>query len=120
MLPRDRVVTFERAAFSAHLRPLGYVSGIARRKRSPWNAAMRSLGMLVGLLPEDLVEDHEALRNQALDAILRRAERLGADAVVGLRFHASESADGASVLVAFGEAVRLAAGLPEIGSGDRA
>jgi uncharacterized protein YbjQ (UPF0145 family) len=46
-------------------------------------------------------------REQALDRLRDQAIVLGADAVVGLRFAASEITDGASEILVYGTAVRL-------------
>ena len=48
----------------------------------------------------------ERLREVAIDALRKKADVLGANAVIGLRFYASEEADGATKVVAFGQAVR--------------
>jgi len=47
-------------------------------------------------------------REQALDRLIEDADRLGADAVVGLRFTSAEVAKGAAELLVYGTAVRLA------------
>jgi len=45
------------------------------------------------------------LRGEALEGIYQRANQVGANAVIGLSFHVSESPDGSCKIVAFGEAV---------------
>lgn len=73
---------------------------------------------IVGLIKNALGgEVHEytqilaATREQALDRMIEDARRMGADAVVGVRFCTSEIGDGAAELMAYGTAVRLK-GLP--------
>jgi uncharacterized protein YbjQ (UPF0145 family) len=46
-------------------------------------------------------------REQAIDRMIEEAERLDADAVVGVRFTTSMIMSGASEIVAFGTAVEL-------------
>lgn len=90
------------------VRTLGFVSGIAERQRNRLRSTFRSLGMLVGVSAAEFVSDVEQLRDEALDALRKRADALGANAVIGLQFHASEEDDGESKIVAFGRAVVIA------------
>ena len=46
-------------------------------------------------------------KREALEALLRKAETMGANGVMGLQFQASEGPDGATRVLAFGEAVLL-------------
>ena len=46
-------------------------------------------------------------REQALDRMIEEAKRLGADAVVGVRFSTSVIVGGAAELLAYGTAVKL-------------
>lgn len=64
--------------------------------------------MLIGLAAGEFISDAEQLRTEALEALRRRADALGANAVVGLQFHVSESGDGSCKVVAFGRAVWVA------------
>jgi len=105
MIARDDVVTLDEPAGCEILRNLGYVSGSAARPRNRLRSTFRSLGMLIGLSAGELLSDAEQLRAEALDGLRRRADALGANAVVGLQFHVSESSDGACKVVAFGRAV---------------
>jgi uncharacterized protein YbjQ (UPF0145 family) len=61
--------------------------------------------MLIGLAAGEFLSDAEQLRSEALDDLRRRADTLGANAVVGLQFYVSESADGSCKVVAYGQAV---------------
>lgn len=110
MISRDDVVTFEQLDGCGAVRRLGSVSGTASRPRNRLRATFRSLGMLVGLAALEFVGDAEQLRGEALDALRGRAEDLGADAVIGLRFLVSEGDDGSCEVTASGEAVALPAG----------
>jgi uncharacterized protein YbjQ (UPF0145 family) len=105
MIARDDVVTFEELDGYRTVRTFGYVSGIASRPRNRFRSTFRSLGMLIGLSPAEFLSDAEQLRTDALEALRSRADALGANAVVGLQFYVSESADGSCKVVAFGQAV---------------
>lgn len=49
----------------------------------------------------------EESRQQAVDRMIKKAEALGADAVVGLRFSTSSIAQGAAELFVYGTAVKI-------------
>jgi len=59
----------------------------------------------------DLCHEHwtdaERARNESLSALLAKADRLGANGIVGLQFQAIEHSDGSTRVLAFGEAVLL-------------
>ena len=61
--------------------------------------------MLIGLAAGEFLGDAEQLRGEALEDLRRRADTLGANAVVGLQFFVSENPDGACKVVATGRAV---------------
>jgi uncharacterized protein YbjQ (UPF0145 family) len=102
--PQD-VVTFDDIEGFTIVRRFGYVSGIASRPRNRLRATFRSLGMLIGVAPNEFLSDAENLRGEALHALHHRADATGANAVIGLSFHVSEGNDGSCKVVAFGEAV---------------
>lgn len=106
MVERRNLVTFDELEGYRVVRSLGYVSGSASRPRNRFRATMRTFGALIGLSPGEYLSDAERLREGAIDALCRKASALGANAVIGLRFYASEGADGACKVVAFGQAVR--------------
>ncbi len=108
MIAHDDVVTFDRLDGYRTVRDFGYVSGIAARPRNRLRSTFRSLGMLIGIAAGEFVGDAEQLRSEALDALRRRADALGANAVVGLQFYVSEGDDGSCKVVAFGQAVLVA------------
>ena len=105
--PHD-VVTFSDVDGVRIMRRFGYVSGIASRPRNRLRSTFRSLGMLIGVSPNEFLSDAEHLRNEALEGVYKRANALGANAVIGLSFHVSEGPDGSCKVVAFGEAVLTA------------
>ena len=107
MVAREDIVTFEDLAGYRVVRRFGYVSGIASRPRNRFRSTFRSLGMLIGVSPNEFLSDAEHLRADALEGLYQRANAYGANAVVGLSFHVSEGNDGSCKVVAFGEAVLL-------------
>ena len=112
MIARDDVVTFDELEGYRTVRSFGYVSGIASRPRNRLRSTFRSLGMLIGLAAGEFLSDAEQLRAEALDGLRRRADALGANAVVGLQFYVSEGSDGSCKVVAFGKAVLVTKGDP--------
>ncbi len=109
MISNDNIVTFDRLDGYRTLRSFGYVSGTASRPRNRLRSTFRSLGMLIGLASAEFLSDAEQLRSDALQALRRRADALGANAVIGLQFFVSEGDDGSCEVVAFGQAVAVTA-----------
>jgi uncharacterized protein YbjQ (UPF0145 family) len=105
MIAPESVVTFDELEGYRIVKRYGYVSGMASRPRRGVCATLLRLGVLIGMAPGEFVSDAEQLRGEALDGIYQRANQLGANAVIGLSFHVSESHDGSCKIVAFGEAV---------------
>ena len=106
-LAPDAVTTFERVEGYRVVRSFGHAYGQASRPRNVLKQTFRSIGALIGLAPVEYLTDAERTRADALDALLRRAAAMGANGVVGLQFQASEGPDGATRVLAFGEAVLL-------------
>ena len=107
MIARDDVVTFDRLDGYRTVRSFGHVSGSASRPRNRLRSTFRSLGMLIGLAATEFLSDAEQLRTEALDALRRRADAIGANAVIGLQFFVSEGSDGSCEVVAYGQAVTV-------------
>jgi uncharacterized protein YbjQ (UPF0145 family) len=103
----DAVTTFDRVEGYRVVRSFGYAYGQASRPRNVLKQTFRSIGALIGLTPVDYLTDAERTRAESLEDLLLKAERLGANSVLGLQFQASEAPDGATRVLAFGEAVLL-------------
>lgn len=71
-------------------------------------ATFRTIGAFIGLALIEYLTDAERAREEALDGLRSRAAALGADAVIKIRFEAVEQPDGSTIVMASGEAVRLA------------
>jgi len=106
-LAPDAVTTFERVEGYRVVRSFGYAYGNATRPRNVLKQTFRSIGVLIGLTPVEYLTDAEKTRAESLEMLLRKAETMGANGVLGLQFQASEGADGATRVLAFGEAVLL-------------
>jgi uncharacterized protein YbjQ (UPF0145 family) len=106
-LAPEVVTTFERVEGYRVLRSFGYVYGQASRPRNVLKQTFRTIGALIGLAPVEYLTDAERARGESLEALLRKAETVGANGVMGLQFQASEGPDGATRVLAFGEAVLL-------------
>jgi len=103
----EAVVTFDRVDGYRVVKSFGYAYGQSTRPRNVLRATFRSLGAFIGLAPIEYLTDAERARSDSLEALLRKAESMGANGVMGLQFQASEGPDGATRVLAFGEAVML-------------
>ena len=86
---------------------LGICRGNSIRARHIGRDILAGLKNIVGGEIEDYTKMMAESREQALDRMLQDAERLGADAVVGLRFMTTSMMQSAAELLAYGTAVRL-------------
>lgn len=102
----ENVVTFDEPKDYRSRRDFGRVSGTASRPRNMLRSTFRSLGMLIGLAPVESLSEADELRAPALEALLRNAGEMGANAVVGVQFAISED-EGACKVTAYGRAVEL-------------
>jgi len=88
-------------------RYLGIVRGIVVRSPSLGKGIIGSFKSLAGGTIREFGEVCEAARHEAYTDMLSHAEALGADAVVGMRYDATEFMQGATEVLAYGTAVRL-------------
>lgn len=89
-------------------RTLGVVRGIIVRSRSVVGTIGASLQTLVGGDITLFTELCENTRNDAFDRMLEHAAALGANAVVGVRYDATEVMNGVTEVLCYGTAVRVA------------
>jgi uncharacterized protein YbjQ (UPF0145 family) len=94
-------------------RTLGVVRGITVRSRSIFGTIGGSLQTLVGGNISLFTELCEKTRNEAFDMMLAHAKESGANAVVGVRYDATEVMQGVTEVLCYGTAVFVA---PEAGS----
>ena len=87
---------------------LGLVSGSTVRAKHIGRDIMAGLKNIVGGELEGYTELLEEARAEATERMKAEAAKLGADAIVNVRFSTSSVAQGAAELFAYGTAVRLA------------
>lgn len=86
-------------------RNLGVVRGIMVRSRSIFGTIGGSLQTLVGGNISLFTSLCEKTRDEAFELMLRHAEQLGANAVVGVRYDATEVLNGVTEVLCYGTAV---------------
>lgn len=87
------------------LRNLGLVRGIIVRSRSIVGTIGATLQTIVGGNITLLTKLCEQTREHAFDLMLQHAAELGANAVVGMRYDATEIMQGVTEVLAYGTAV---------------
>ena len=90
----------------------GLVRGQAIRTRHIAHDLTEWLRNLVGAELDHYVKMLAETREQALDRMRDEARRLGANAVVGVRFEFSKIAGGAAEVLVYGTAMRIEPGEP--------
>jgi uncharacterized protein YbjQ (UPF0145 family) len=86
---------------------LGLVRGNTIRARHVGKDILAAFRNLVGGEIGEYTKMLAEAREQALDRMVARAEALGADGIVGVRFTTSGIMQGAAELLAYGTAVKL-------------
>jgi len=89
---------------------LGIVRGIVVRSPSFGRSFVGAFKSLAGGNIKEFTEVCEAARHEAYEMMIAHAEQLGADAVVAMRYDATEFMQGATEVLVYGTAVRLASG----------
>jgi uncharacterized protein YbjQ (UPF0145 family) len=96
--------TFELDSYRV-TKTLGVVRGIIVRSRSIFGSIGAGLQTLVGGNITLLTELCEKTRNDAFELMAQHAAELGANAVVGVRYDATEVMQGVTEVLAYGTAV---------------
>jgi len=89
------------------VKTLGLVKGNTIRARHVGRDIMAGLRGIVGGELHEYTKLLAESREQALDRMIEDAQKLGADAVVGVSFSTSVMTQGAAELMAFGTAVLI-------------
>jgi len=89
------------------VRNLGVVRGITVRSRSVLGTIGAGLQTLVGGNITILTELCEKTRTEAFDIMIQHASELGANAIIGARYDATEVMQGVTEVLAYGTAVVL-------------
>jgi uncharacterized protein YbjQ (UPF0145 family) len=86
---------------------LGVVRGVVVRSRSVFGTIGAGFQTLFGGDITLFTELAERTRLQAFDTMLLQADMAGADAVIGIRYDATEMMKGATEVLCYGTAVRV-------------
>jgi uncharacterized protein YbjQ (UPF0145 family) len=86
---------------------LGVVRGIVVRSRSIFGTIGASLQTVLGGNITLFTELCEKTRNEAFDLMLAHARQLGANAVIGVRYDATEVMQGVTEVLCYGTAVTV-------------
>ena len=107
MVPHNMVTTqFELDGYRV-VRTLGVVRGITVRSRSIFGTIGASLQTIVGGNITLLTDLCEKTREQAFEKMVDHAAMMGADAIIGMRYDATEVMQGVTEVLCYGTAVRL-------------
>ena len=86
---------------------LGVVRGIVVRATGIGRGIVGGLKSIVGGNIEEWAHVCEHARMEAFNRMVQHAHEIGADAVIGMRYDATEFAQGSTEVLAYGTAVRL-------------
>ena len=86
---------------------LGVVRGSTIRAKHVGKDIMAGMRMLVGGEVKEYTQMLNEARNESVRRMEAQAEKLGADAVINLRFMTSQVMAGAAEMLAYGTAVKL-------------
>ena len=86
---------------------LGVVRGIVVRATGLGRGIIGGLKSLAGGNIEEWSVVCEAARMEAFNRLIQHAHEIGADAIIGMRYDATEFAQGATEVLAYGTAVKL-------------
>jgi uncharacterized protein YbjQ (UPF0145 family) len=107
MVPHEMTTTsFDLAGYRV-TRSLGLVRGIVVRSRSIFGTLGASLQTLVGGDITLYTDMCEKTREDAFDRMLQHAGELGADAIIGVRYDATEIMQGVTEVLCYGTAVQV-------------
>jgi uncharacterized protein YbjQ (UPF0145 family) len=87
---------------------IAIVRGIVVRATGIGQGLLGSLRALGGGNIAEFTEVCEAARHDAYQQMLQHAQEMGADAIIGMRYDATEFMQGSTEVLAYGTAVRLA------------
>ncbi len=104
MDPKFTSTTFEIYGHRV-VRQLGVVRGITVRSRGLVGQFAASLRTIAGGKIHEYVSLCEETRGEAFDLMMKHAEQLGANAIIGVRYDATELAENMTEVLAYGTAV---------------
>ena len=86
---------------------LGVVRGIVVRATGIGRGIVGGLKSIVGGNIEEWSVVCEEARKEAFNRMVQHAHEVGADAIIGMRYDATEFSQGATEVLAYGTAIRL-------------
>jgi len=101
---RMTTTTFDLEGYRV-VRHLGVVRGITVRSRGLAGQLAATLRTIGGGKIHEYVELCEQAREEAFDLMVQHAEKLGANAIIGVRYDATELAENMTEVLAYGTAV---------------
>src|SRR5438270_11408992 len=101
------VTTGNEVTGHAIVKYLGIVRGIVVRSPTIAQGFLGGLKQMVGGNIEAFAEVCEHAREEAYERMLQHAEERGADAVIGMRYDATEFSQNCTEVLAYGTAVKL-------------
>jgi uncharacterized protein YbjQ (UPF0145 family) len=87
---------------------LGIVRGIVVRATGIGAGFIGGLKSIGGGNIEEFTRVCEAARQEAFNRMVHHAHQMGADAIIGMRYDATEFSQGSTEVLAYGTAVKLA------------
>lgn len=102
-----RIATTEQIVGEEIVEVLGVVEGSTIQTRHIGSHILAGLMTIVGGEVKGYVQAINAARAQALERMIAKAEDLGADAVVCVRYSTSQIMDGGAEILVYGTAVKL-------------
>lgn len=101
------LTTLEGVPSKEIIKHLGIVQGSTVRAKNVGKDILAGFKNLVGGELKGYTELLQEARQEALDRMIQQAEKMGANAVVNIRFATSSIAQGAAELYVYGTAVRV-------------
>ncbi len=101
------IVTTSQIEGKAITKTLGLVKGNTIRAKHVGNDILAGLKTIVGGELKGYTEMMNEAREQATGRMIKEAKKLGADAIINVRFTTSQIMSGASELLVYGTAVKL-------------
>ena len=102
-----RIATTEDIVGEEIIEVLGVVEGSSIQTRHIGSHILAGLMTIVGGVVKGYVQAVNTARSQAMQRMLTKAEELGADAVVCVRYSTSQIMDGGAEILVYGTAVKL-------------
>jgi uncharacterized protein YbjQ (UPF0145 family) len=107
MITRKELLTINEFPGKEVVEVLGYVKGSTVQTKNVGKDFLAGLKSLIGGEISSYTEMMNEARQIATERLLREADELGADAVIGFRLQTSAVMGGAAEIIAYGTAVRI-------------